>query len=269
MRTSTSCMFKVFDDCRQDVLAMQFISLCKEAFDGAHLGLGLFPYRVVPTCTGSQRARGGILEFVPDVRSRDEIGKAGFPSLVDFFVTSFGRPDGAEFETARRNLTRSLAAYAVVCYLLRIKDRHNGNVLVSARGHIVHIDFGFLLGISPGGNLGFETAAFKLTQEMVDVLGGSVESEAFQSFAELTCRSFLLARDHADALHAVVAGMADSGLPCFHFADTMPRLWARFRAEDGDLEACRFWRAETVAAARSVTTTLYDGIQYAQNKIEY
>ena len=266
---STSCIFKVFDDCRQDALAMQFISLCRAAFDDAPLGLGLFPYRVVATRTGSARTPGGILECVPDVRSRDEIGKAGFRTLHDYFVSAFGRPDGAEFEVARRNLSRSLAAYAVVCFLLRIKDRHNGNLLVSGRGHLVHIDFGFLLGISPGGNLGFETAAFKLTQEMIDVLGGSVDTEAFMAFTELSCRAFLLARDHADALGALVAGMADSNLPCFFFADTLPRLRSRFRPDESDLRATRFWRGEVLAAAKSVTTTLYDGIQSLQQGIAY
>jgi phosphatidylinositol kinase/protein kinase (PI-3 family) len=52
---------------------------------------------------------------------------------------------------------------------------------------------GFLLGISPGGNLGFETAAFKLTKEMMGFLGGQ-ESEAFNMFVgelrvELDCCS--------------------------------------------------------------------------------
>jgi phosphatidylinositol 4-kinase len=257
----------VYDDCRQDALAIQVIQLCKTVFDQARLGLYLFPYRVIPTRTGTKRAAGGILECVPDVRSRDEIGKAGFPTLHDFFVSTFGRPDGAEFEVARRNMVRSLAAYAVVCYLLRIKDRHNGNLLVSGKGHLVHIDFGFLLGISPGGNLGFETAAFKLTQEMVDVMGGSTDTEMFRYFSELTCRAFLLARDNMDAIHALVAGMADSGLPCFLFPDTLPKLWGRFRPDDGPLRAGRFMRDETVLAARSVTTVLYDGIQKLQNNI--
>jgi phosphatidylinositol 4-kinase len=265
----TSCIFKVFDDCRQDALALQFMALCKETFDDSNLGLSLYPYRVIPTRTGASKIPGGILECVPDVRSRDEIGKSGFKSLFDFYISTFGRPDGSDFECARRNLIRSLAAYAVFCYLLRVKDRHNGNLLVSRQGHLVHIDFGFLLGISPGGNLGFETAAFKLTQEMVDIMGGSVDSEAFQIFSELSCRAFLLARDKIDELNSIVIGMADSALPCFMFPDTLLNLRSRFQPKDTDMKACKFWRAETIASAKSVTTTLYDGIQKLQQGIAY
>lgn len=265
--TKLGLMFKVFDDCRQDVLAIQVIDLFKHAFEAARIGLYLYPYRVIPTRTGSKKTPGGIVEMVPDVRSRDEIGKAGYPTLFDFFTSTFGRPGGAEFEMARRNMIRSLAAYAIVCYILRIKDRHNGNLLVTSRGHLVHIDFGFLLGISPGGNLGFETAAFKMTQEMVDIMGGSVDTEMFQYFNELTCRAFLLARDNMDAVHGLVAGMADSGLPCYLFPDTLQKLYGRFRPDDSDLRACRFMRDETLLAAKSMTTVLYDGIQKLQNNI--
>jgi len=42
--------------------------------------------------------------------------------------------------------------------------------LLDADGHVIHIDFGFILSISPGKNLGFETSAFKLTHEFVEVI---------------------------------------------------------------------------------------------------
>lgn len=246
---------------------MQVVQLFQATFARARTGLRLYPYKVLPTRTGSKKIPGGILEVVPDVMSRDEIGKTGFSTLYDYFVATYGRPESAEFEAARMAFIESLAAYSVVCYIMRIKDRHNGNLLVSASGAVIHIDFGFVLGISPGGNLGFETAAFKLTQEMVNIMGGSVESEDFLYFSELVVRGFLLARDNIEAVHSLVACMADSGLPCYLFPDTLQKLWDRFVPVDGDVRAARFMRTECLQAANRMTTILYDGIQKLQQNI--
>lgn len=67
----------------------------------------------------------------------------------------------------------------MISYILQIKDRHNGNILINDKGHLIHIDFGFIFDISPANNLRFESANFKLTSEMILIMGGSKDSEAF------------------------------------------------------------------------------------------
>ena len=54
---------------------------------------------------------------------------------------------------------------------MKLKDRHNGNILIDKKGRIIHIDFGFLFGMSPGG-VNFEISPFKLTSEYVELMGG-------------------------------------------------------------------------------------------------
>ena len=83
-------------------------------------------------------------------------------------------------------------------YLLQVKDRHNGNILIDRDGHLIHIDFGFILSNTPG-NIGFEAAPFKLPPEYVDVLGG-INGTAFHEFKALFRQGFEAARKHCDRI---------------------------------------------------------------------
>lgn len=82
---------------------------------------------------------------------------------------------------AQRNFVESMAGYSLVCSFLQIKDRHNGNIMLDERGHIIHIDFGFMLSNSPGG-VNFEAAPFKLTRELLEVMDSNSEGKASELF---------------------------------------------------------------------------------------
>ncbi len=127
------------------------------------------------------------MEVVADALSIDGIKKNlpnGITTLFEYFRYNYGETSSPTFKKARDNFTESLAAYSLVSYILQIKDRHNANLLIDKDGHIVHIDFGFLLSNAPGKGIRFESAPFKLTNEFVDILGG-VKSRNFLYFRDL------------------------------------------------------------------------------------
>ncbi|KAK3278569.1 hypothetical protein CYMTET_13497, partial [Cymbomonas tetramitiformis] len=265
---SQACIFKVGDDCRQDVLALQLISLLRDAWAAANLDVYVFPYGVLPT--GYER---GIIEVVPNSFSRNELGVLSDGGLLDMFMQLFGSVGSHTFEAARQNFIRSSAGYAVASFLLQSKDRHNGNLLIDKMGHLIHIDFGFIFEISPGGNLGFETAGFKLSHEMTQLLDpdGSKRSVHFEQFMHLCIQAYLVARQHMDAIMMIVELMADSGLPCYGRgkARTIANLRKRFHPELSHQEAAAFMRALILDAYDKWTTRGYDIIQYLQQGITH
>jgi len=67
------------------------------------------------------------------------MGRATVNDLLDFFVSKYGGEETVAFQRSRLNFIQSMAAYSVACYILQIKDRHNGNIMIDGEGHIVHI----------------------------------------------------------------------------------------------------------------------------------
>ncbi|KAI3451528.1 hypothetical protein Pfo_008193 [Paulownia fortunei] len=208
-----SAIVKSGDDCRQEHLAVQLISHFYDIFQEAGLPLWLRPYEVLVTSSYT-----ALIETIPDTASLHSI-KSRFPnisSLRNFFVAKY-QENSPNFKLAQRNFVESMAGYSVVCYLLQVKDRHNGNLLLDEEGHIIHIDFGFMLSNSPGG-VNFESAPFKLTRELLEVMDSDAEgvpSEFFDYFKVLCIQGFLTCRKHAERIILLVEMLQDSDFPCF------------------------------------------------------
>ncbi|CAK6982733.1 phosphatidylinositol 4-kinase beta isoform X1, partial [Scomber scombrus] len=157
-----SVIVKCGDDLRQELLAFQVLQQLKSIWEQERVPLWIKPYKILVLSMDS-----GMIEPVMNAVSLHQVKKHSQLSLLDYFLQEHGAPTTEAFLTAQRNFVQSCAGYSLICYLLQVKDRHNGNILLDADGHIIHIDFGFILSSSPK-NLGFETSAFKLTTEFVE-----------------------------------------------------------------------------------------------------
>lgn len=88
--------------------------------------------------------------------------------------------------------------------------------MIDSDGHIVHIDYGFLLSNAPGKGLKFEQAPFKLTTECINVLGGA-RSKYYKLYRDLVKLGFMALQEHADKIIMLVEMMmlGQKDLACF------------------------------------------------------
>ena len=258
-----SFIFKANDDLKQEQMCIQLIKRCKEIFDSAGIKLNLIIYEILITSDNS-----GIIELIPNTCSIDQIKKSLMKgwTLKDFFLYIYAD----NYEKARSNFIQSLAAYSIVCYIFQIKDRHNGNILLDNKGNIIHIDFGFILGNSPG-KMSFEDVPFKLTQDYIDIMGG-IKSELFIEYISLIEKGLLELRFHVDNLVSIIRIMKNGcEMPCFendYFEERLTQLKNRIintqitdyykYAESLVNESMNNWR-----------TRNYDSFQKYSNNIFY
>eukprot|EP00997_Jenningsia_sp_PLL12_P009769 NODE_67_length_2743_cov_64.185969_g63_i0.p3 GENE.NODE_67_length_2743_cov_64.185969_g63_i0~~NODE_67_length_2743_cov_64.185969_g63_i0.p3 ORF type:complete len:74 (+),score=8.15 NODE_67_length_2743_cov_64.185969_g63_i0:2307-2528(+) len=70
----------------------------------------------------------------------------------------------------------------------------------------MHIDFGFLISNAPGKGIKFESAPFKLSEELVEVLGEQ-GSDNFKRFRQLMVDGFKALHENADKIILIVEMM--------------------------------------------------------------
>ncbi|XP_026228862.1 phosphatidylinositol 4-kinase beta isoform X2 [Anabas testudineus] len=256
-----SVIVKCGDDLRQELLAFQVLQQLKSIWEQERVPLWIKPYKILVLSSDS-----GMIEPVVNAVSLHQVKKQSQLSLLDYFLQEHGAPTTEAFLSAQRNFVQSCAGYSLICYLLQVKDRHNGNILLDADGHIIHIDFGFILSSSPK-NLGFETSAFKLTSEFVDVMGGP-DGDMFNYYKMLMLQGLIAARKHMDRVLQIVEIMQQgSQLPCFHGSSTMRALKERFHMSLTEEQLQLLVDQLVDGSMRSLTTKLYDGFQYLTNGI--
>jgi len=258
------------DDVRQESFVMQLIELCKEIFDQSGLELWIQPYRILATSKTT-----GIIEMVRNAMSIDSLKKrpgcsrGGLLGHFQRMAQIAADPEEALL-ISKRNFVRSLAAYSLITYLFNIKDRHNGNLLLDSAGHIIHIDFGFVFGLAPGGTFSLERVPFKLTDEMIEVMNG-IDSKLFLDFLMLFCCGFVALQVHADTfLTLVEITCTGSTFKCFEGKDhkeILENIRSRFCLHLDKESTISFAMDLIHQATTSYGTAQYDFFQYISNGI--
>uniref|UniRef100_A0A8C9SLC8 Phosphatidylinositol 4-phosphate 3-kinase C2 domain-containing subunit alpha n=1 Tax=Scleropages formosus TaxID=113540 RepID=A0A8C9SLC8_SCLFO len=249
-------MFKVGEDLRQDMLALQMIRIMDRIWLQEGLDLRIVNFKCIST--GKDK---GMVELVPasDTLRKIQVEYGVTGSFKDKPLAEWLRkynPAEEEYEKASENFIYSCAGCCVATYVLGICDRHNDNIMLRSTGHMFHIDFGKFLGHAQMfGSFKRDRAPFVLTSDMAYVInGGERPTSRFQLFVDLCCQAYNLIRKHASLFLNLLSLMMSSGLPELTGPQDLKYVYDALQPETTDAEATIFFTRLIESSLGSVAT---------------
>lgn len=249
-------MFKVGEDLRQDMLALQMIRIMDRIWLQEGLDLRMVNFKCIST--GKDK---GMVELVPSSETLRKIqvenGVTG--SFKDKPLAEWLRkynPAEDEYEKASENFIYTCAGCCVATYILGICDRHNDNIMLRSTGHMFHIDFGKFLGHAQMiGSFKRDRAPFVLTSDMAYVInGGERPTSRFQLFVDLCSQAYNLIRKHSNLFLNLLSLMTQSGLPELTGVQDLKYVYDALQPQTTDAEATIFFTRLMESSLGSMAT---------------
>tara|TARA_B110001450_G_C17662900_1_gene498141 strand:+ start:970 stop:2583 length:1614 start_codon:yes stop_codon:yes gene_type:complete len=131
--------------------------------------------------------KSGVVQMIPSTTTLYDIRNSNI-TLLNYIMTA---NESLHVKTLRQRVISSTAGACLLAFTMGLGDRHLENILVCSDAHLVHVDFGFVLGDDPK----HAHTPMRITEEMVDAMGGR-QSTTFVSFVKLTQQGYAAMRLH-------------------------------------------------------------------------
>lgn len=182
-------------------------------------------YSVVPFSPSS-----GIVSMVPRSKTLHGITQKGM-SLQNYLLEHNTQ---STVDEVRTRFIQSCAVCCVQSMLFGLGDRHLENILLTEKGILFHVDYGYIFGREPSGQkLVRQGNCMKLTPSIVDIMGGQ-NSRYFQMFRKKTTKICNRLRKKVNLFAEVCLPLTTSGSvshTIFH-----SYLYSTFRPGQGNHE---------------------------------
>ena len=184
------------DDLRVDKIIIQCITVMDIILKDNGMNLFITDYYVLPV---SKQL--GLIDIIPDATTIYDIVHKNKFSIQNFIIEN---NQYATIDEIRQQYMKSCVGYCIIGYVLGIGDRHLENIMISKRGTIFHIDFGYVLGNEPK----FFSPEIRITPEMIDAMGGQ-QSRYYLDFQKLCQKAYSCIRRHAPILYVILQQLTE------------------------------------------------------------
>lgn len=173
------------DDVRKDIVILNIINIMHRLLkEELQIDMECVKYSVMPTTKDT-----GYIEIVSNASTLYKITET---SNIQNYIMEHN--DNITIGEIKDRFIKSTALYCVISYLLGFGDRHMENIMISEKGYLFHIDFGYIIGQDPKGS---KNKSLRVTPGIINIIG-DVNSKNHRMFTDYCTQIYSCLRKHVD-----------------------------------------------------------------------